>query len=63
MVKNLNMIEPEKYAKLIEKSLPGFVELKAGMAVGFARLQDRIKYEDMASHEEIKEFAEKMLIL
>jgi wyosine [tRNA(Phe)-imidazoG37] synthetase (radical SAM superfamily) len=30
------------------------------MAVGFARLQNRIKYDDMASHEEIKEFAEKI---
>jgi tRNA wybutosine-synthesizing protein 1 len=60
MVKNLNMLEPEKYAKLIEKALPDFVEVKAGMAVGFARLQNRIKYEDMASHDEIKEFAEKI---
>jgi tRNA wybutosine-synthesizing protein 1 len=60
MVKNLNMSEPEKYAKLIEKALPDFIEVKAGMAVGFARLQNRIKYEDMASHEEIKKFAEKI---
>lgn len=60
MVKNLNMSDPEKYAKLIEKALPNFVEVKAGMAVGFARLQNRIKYEDMALHEEIKEFSEKL---
>ncbi len=60
MIKNLNMFEPEKYAKLIEKTLPDFIEVKAGMAVGFARLQNRIKYEDMASHGEIKEFAEKI---
>jgi len=60
MVKNLNMFEPEKYAKLIERALPDFIEVKAGMAVGFARLQNRIKYEDMASHNEIKEFAEKI---
>jgi len=60
MVKNLNMIEPEKYAKLIEKALPDFVEVKAGMAVGFARLQNRIKYEDMPLHKEIKEFSEKL---
>ena len=58
MVKNLNMFEPEKYAKLIEKTDCNFVEVKAGMAVGFARLQNRIRYEDMASHDEIKEFAE-----
>jgi tRNA wybutosine-synthesizing protein 1 len=60
MVKNFNMLEPEKYAKLIEKASPNFVEIKAGMAVGFARLQNRIKYDDMASHEEIKEFAERI---
>jgi tRNA wybutosine-synthesizing protein 1 len=60
MVKNFNFSEPEKYSKLIDKALPDFVEIKAGMAVGFARLQNRIKYEDMASHEEIKEFAEKI---
>ncbi len=60
MVKNLNMFEPEKYAGLIERALPDFIEVKAGMAVGFSRLQNRIKYEDMASHQEIKEFAEKI---
>lgn len=60
MVKNFNMSEPEKYAKLIEKASPDFVEIKAGMAVGFSRIQNRIRYEDMASHDEIKEFAEKI---
>lgn len=60
LVKNLNMSEPEKYAKLIEKALPDFVEIKAGMSVGFARLQNRIRYEDMASHDEIKDFAKKI---
>ncbi len=60
MVKNFNMLEPEKYAKLIDKASPDFVEIKAGMAVGFARLQNRIRYEDMASHDEIKDFAEKI---
>jgi len=60
MVKNLNMIEPEKYVKLIEKALPNFIEVKAGMAVGFARLQERLKYKDMPLHEEIKKFSEKL---
>lgn len=60
MVKNLNMSEPEKYARLIEKTNCDFIEIKAGMAVGFARLQNRIKYEDMVSHDEIKKFAEKI---
>ena len=60
LVKNFNLSEPEKYAKLIERALPDFVEVKAGMAVGFSRIQNRIKYEDMASHEEIKDFSEKI---
>jgi len=60
LVKKLNMLEPEKYAELIDKTSCDFIEVKAGMAVGFARLQNRIKYEDMASHKEIKEFAEKI---
>jgi len=54
------MIEPEKYVKLIEKALPNFIEVKAGMAVGFARLQERLKYKDMPLHEEIKKFSEKL---
>jgi tRNA wybutosine-synthesizing protein 1 len=60
LVKTINMSEPEKYAKLIERASPDFVEIKAGMAVGFSRTQNRIRYEDMASHDEIKEFSEKV---
>jgi tRNA wybutosine-synthesizing protein 1 len=60
LVKNMNMSEPEKYAKLIEKAEPNFIEVKAGMAVGFSRTQNRIRYEDMATHDEIKAFAEKI---
>jgi tRNA wybutosine-synthesizing protein 1 len=58
LVKNMNMSGHEKYAKLIEKAEPNFIEVKAGMAVGFSRTQNRIRYEDMASHDEIKAFAE-----
>jgi tRNA wybutosine-synthesizing protein 1 len=58
MVKDLNMIEPEKYAKLIEKASPDFVECKSFMSVGFSR--QRLPYSVMPSHEEIKEFAEKI---
>jgi tRNA wybutosine-synthesizing protein 1 len=58
LVKNMNMLEPEKYAKLIEKAEPNFVEVKAGMAVGFSRTQNRIRYEDMATHDEIRAFAD-----
>jgi len=58
MVKDLNMVEPEKYAKLIEKALPNFIEVKSFMSVGFSR--QRLPYSVMPSHEEIKEFAEKI---
>lgn len=58
LVRNLNMLEPENYAKLIKKANPDFLEVKSYMAVGFAR--KRLGYEKMPSHEEIKLFAEKL---
>lgn len=58
LVKNLNMIQPEEYAKLIEKASPRFIECKAYMAVGFSR--ERLGPEYMPSHSEIKEFAGKI---
>ena len=60
LVKGINMSEPDRYARLIEKASPDFVEVKAGMAVGFSRTQNRIRYEDMASHDEIVEFSKKL---
>lgn len=59
LVKDLNMIEPENYAKLINKSSPMFIEIKGFMSVGFAR--KRIAYEKMPLHEEIVEFSKKIL--
>lgn len=56
----LNAKGPEEYAKLISKADPDFIEVKAAMSVGYARIQNRFKYEDMLTHEEIKEFAEKL---
>ncbi|MFH0928814.1 MAG: 4-demethylwyosine synthase TYW1 [Candidatus Aenigmatarchaeota archaeon] len=58
MVKGLNMIEPEKYAELIQKASPNFVECKAFMSVGFSR--NRLPYSAMPTHEEIKEFSQKI---
>jgi len=58
MVRDLNMKEPEKYAKLIEKALPNFVEVKSFMSVGFSR--HRLPYSVMPLHEEIKEFSQKI---
>jgi tRNA wybutosine-synthesizing protein 1 len=59
LVRNLNMIEPENYAKLILKTNCDFVEVKGYMAVGYAR--KRLGYERMPSHSEVKEFSKKLL--
>ena len=59
LVRDLNMIEPENYAKLIQKSSPMFIEIKGFMSVGFAR--ERLGYERMPTHEEMKKFSEKLV--
>lgn len=48
----------EKYAELIRKADTDFVEIKAAMPVGFARM--RMAYADMLKHSQIKEFSEKL---
>ena len=58
LVKGLNMINPEEYAKLIESASPTFVEAKAFMPVGGA--QERLAYESMPRHSEIRDFAEQI---
>lgn len=58
LVRHLNMKFPELYAKLIEKAEPTYVEPKAYMHVGYSRF--RLKYENMPTHREIREFAEKL---
>lgn len=57
-VRKLNMKNIQAYAKLIKKANPTYVEPKAYMHVGFSRL--RLSYEKMPSHNEIREFAEKL---
>jgi len=59
LIKNLNMMEPENYAKLIKKSNPMAVEVKAYMHVGYS--QQRLSMENMPLHHEIKAFAEQIL--
>lgn len=58
LVKGLNMKNPEKYAKLILKAEPDFVEPKGYMWVGES--QNRLSKESMPYHEEIVEFAKKL---
>ncbi len=59
LVKDLNMITPEKYAEMIKKANPLFVEVKGVMSVGFAR--QRIPYEKMPYHQDIIDFSKKIL--
>lgn len=58
MVRGLNMINPEKYAELLQIASPNFVEVKSFMSVGFSR--NRLPYSAMPSHEEIREFSQKI---
>ena len=58
LVRHLNMLHSELYAKLIEKANPTYIEPKAYMHVGFSRL--RLGFENMPSHMEIRSFAEEL---
>ncbi len=58
LVKGLNFVKPELYAKLVEKYEPDFLEVKGFMSVGYSR--QRLPYEDMPLHPEIQEFAGKI---
>jgi len=59
LVKYLNMIEPEKYAEMIKKANPMFIEIKGFMSVGFAR--QRLGYERMPYHKDIVDFSKQIL--
>lgn len=58
LIKGLNMENIEGYANLIKTAKPDFVEAKAFMSVGFSR--QRLGYEKMPFHSEIKEFSRKL---
>lgn len=57
LAKNINMIKPEKYAKLVENK-SDFVEPKAYVWVGYSR--QRLEIKNMPLHKEIKDFAKKI---
>ncbi|MFQ6136184.1 MAG: 4-demethylwyosine synthase TYW1 [Candidatus Hydrothermarchaeales archaeon] len=54
LVRGFNLDEPEKFAPLIEKAQPDFVEPKGYVHVGYSRR--RLQREDMPSFEEVREF-------
>ena len=58
MIKGYNMKNPKGYAKLIEKSEPNFVEVKAYEWVGES--QKRLPMDAMPYHEDVKRFAEQI---
>lgn len=55
-IKGLNMVRPEKWAEIISKANPKFVEVKAYMHVGFSK--KRLKLENMPTHDEVLDFSE-----
>jgi tRNA wybutosine-synthesizing protein 1 len=55
LARNLNMIDPQGYAKLIEIAEPDFVEVKAYMHLGSSR--NRLQRDSMPTHEEVMNFA------
>lgn len=56
-VKGRNMTNPEKYAELIKKASPDFVEIKAYMCVGSSR--HRLTPDNMPTFDEVKSFCPK----
>ncbi|RJQ15587.1 4-demethylwyosine synthase TYW1 [Candidatus Woesearchaeota archaeon] len=58
-VKELNMIEPENYAKLIMKGNPDFIEVKAYMHVGASK--ERLERKNMPLHEEVVAFSKELM--
>lgn len=57
-VKGRNMTNPEKYAELIKKASPDFVEIKSYMCVGSSR--HRLTPDNMPTFDEVKSFAQKI---
>ncbi len=56
IIKNVNDCLPEKYAELIQKGCPDFIEVKAYMHVGLS--QQRLSRENMPLHEKIVAFSQ-----
>ena len=58
LMKDRNMNYPEKYAEIIRRADPDYVEVKAYMAVGYSR--KRVGMPGMPKYEEIQEFARQL---
>ncbi len=64
LVKNLNSKSEQvpEYVELIKKAKPDFIEVKGFMSVGFSRNRKGMGYDSMPTHEEIKDYAERIAI-
>jgi tRNA wybutosine-synthesizing protein 1 len=58
LVKGKNMFRSERYAELIKKGSPDFVEIKAYMHLGFSRL--RLDRSSMPTHVEVLKFSNEL---
>ncbi len=58
-IKGMNMSHEKEYAELVKIANPEFIEVKAYMFVGASR--ERLKMENMPRHEEVREFAKRIL--
>lgn len=54
LARHLNLEYPKRFAKLVKKANPTYLEPKAYMFVGFSRL--RLEFSNMPTHKEIKNF-------
>jgi len=59
IIRKINDILPQKYAELIHKGSPDFIEVKSYMHVGPSR--DRLKRENMPIHEEVVDFCKELV--
>ncbi|MCC7574325.1 4-demethylwyosine synthase TYW1 [Candidatus Woesearchaeota archaeon] len=58
LIKGMNDKNPEKYAELIKKAEPDFVEVKSYMFIGASK--ERLKKENMPTHTETMKFTEQI---
>ena len=58
LAKNMNLISPEKYGKLLKSIKFNFLELKSAMPVGYARY--RMTHAEMPSFNELKKFSKEL---
>tara|TARA_Y100000310_G_scaffold63663_1_gene59121 strand:- start:113 stop:637 length:525 start_codon:yes stop_codon:yes gene_type:complete len=58
-MKDINMQDPEEYAKMIQKGNPDFIEAKAYMWIGAS--QERLEKSNMPMHEEVLKFTKELV--